>query len=81
MFDTSPLQMKGMQKAIERIRGAISNGEAIAIYGDYDVDGVTATVLLVQTLQAFGGKVQPYIPNRFDEGYGINNEALDKPGG
>lgn len=76
-FDTSPFQMKDMQVAVERIQRAIAGGEAVAVYGDYDVDGVTATALLVQTLQALGGDVRPYIPNRFDEGYGLNNDALE----
>ncbi|MEW6094117.1 MAG: single-stranded-DNA-specific exonuclease RecJ [Chloroflexota bacterium] len=76
-FDTSPFQLKGMQAAVDRIRQAIAQREPIAIYGDYDVDGVTATALLVQTLQALGGEVRAYIPNRFDEGYGLNNDALD----
>lgn len=76
-FDTSPFQMTGMQAAIERILYAISHQEPIAIYGDYDVDGVTATALLVQALQALGAQVRGYIPNRFDEGYGLNNDALN----
>lgn len=76
-FDTDPRQMTGIQASVERIRKAVADGEAIAIYGDYDVDGVTATALLVQAIQAIGGNVQPYIPNRFDEGYGLNPEALD----
>ena len=76
-FDTNPFQMTGMDVAIERIRFAIDHTEPIAIYGDYDVDGVTATALLVQTLQALGAGVRGYIPNRFDEGYGLNNDALD----
>jgi single-stranded-DNA-specific exonuclease len=76
-FDTSPFQMKGMTETVERIRTAIINSEPIAIYGDYDVDGVTATALLVQALQAMGANAREYIPNRFDEGYGLNNEALD----
>ncbi len=75
--DSSPFQMKGMQVAVERIRRAIEQDEPIAVYGDYDVDGVTATALLVQALKALGGKVRAYIPNRFDEGYGLNNDALD----
>jgi hypothetical protein len=45
-------------------------------YGDFDVDGVSATVLLVEVLRAYGAAVEPYIPNRFDEGFGLNNEAL-----
>jgi len=76
-FDTDPFQMKNMGTAIERIRSALDHGEAIAIYGDYDVDGVTATALLLQTLRGFKANVRGYIPNRFDEGYGLNNEALD----
>jgi single-stranded-DNA-specific exonuclease len=66
----------GMAAAVERIRFAIQHDEAIAVYGDYDTDGVTATVLLVQTLHTLGARVRGYIPNRFDEGYGLNNEAL-----
>ena len=76
-FETDPFQMKNMGTAIERIRFALDHGEAIAIYGDYDVDGVTATALLLQTLRGFKANVRGYIPNRFDEGYGLNNEALD----
>lgn len=77
-FDTDPLQIKNMDTATDRIRFALARHEPIAIYGDYDVDGVTATALLVQTLQSLGADVRGYIPNRFDEGYGLNNEALDK---
>lgn len=75
--DADPTNLLGMQAAVERILFAISRGERIAIYGDYDVDGVTATTLLVQVLTALGAQVEGYIPNRFDEGYGLNNEALD----
>ena len=75
-FDTDPFQMTGMQAAVERIRYALEHNEPIAIYGDYDVDGVTSTALLVDVLNAFGANVRGYIPNRFDEGYGLNNEAL-----
>ena len=76
-FDNDPFTMKDMDKAVARIQQALANGEQIAIYGDYDVDGVTATALLVQGLRALGGRVREYIPNRFEEGYGLNNEALD----
>jgi len=75
-FDTNPFQMKGMREAIDRIQFAIEQHEPIAIYGDYDVDGVTATALLVQVLQMLNADVRGYIPNRFEEGYGLNNEAL-----
>ncbi|MBI5838468.1 MAG: single-stranded-DNA-specific exonuclease RecJ [Chloroflexi bacterium] len=76
-FNTDPLQMKGMCEAVERIRFAIEHREPIAIYGDYDVDGVTATALLVQTLRGLDADVRGYIPNRFEEGYGLNKDALD----
>jgi single-stranded-DNA-specific exonuclease len=69
-------RMAGMNRTIDRIRRAFKANEPIAIYGDYDVDGVTATALLVQTLAAFGANVRPYIPRRADEGYGLNPEAL-----
>ena len=75
--DTDPFQMTGMAIAIDRLCFAMEHHEPIAIYGDYDVDGVTATALLVQTLQGLGADARGYIPNRFDEGYGLNNEALD----
>lgn len=70
-------RLKGLNSALDRINAAIRAREPIAIYGDYDVDGVTATALLVQTLAAFGADVRPYIPHRADEGYGLNVEALD----
>ena len=59
-FDTDPFQMKNMGTAIERIRFALDHGEAIAIYGDYDVDGVTATALLLQTLRGQGQRARRY---------------------
>ena len=77
-INTDPFQMTDMGPAIERIQFAIRNHEPIAIYGDYDVDGVTATALLVETLTKLGADVRGYIPNRFDEGYGLNNHALDE---
>lgn len=77
-FDTNPFQLSGMREAVNRISFAIKNDEALAIYGDYDVDGVTATALLVQALQILNANVREYIPNRFDEGYGLNNHALDE---
>ena len=73
-----PLQMADMGVAVERIERAIGAGELIRVYGDYDTDGVTATALLVQVLKALNANARPYIPNRFDEGYGLNAEALDK---
>jgi single-stranded-DNA-specific exonuclease len=75
--NTDPFQLIGMQLAVDRIRHAIEHAEPIAIYGDYDVDGVTATALLVQALEGMSATVRGYIPNRFDEGYGLNKDALD----
>src|SRR5512141_832841 len=76
-FQLDPFQLTGMRAGIERLLFALEHNEPIAIYGDYDVDGVTATALLFQTIKALGGNVRGYIPHRFDEGYGLNNEALD----
>ncbi len=72
----NPFLLQDMSKAVTRLRQALRSGERIAIYGDYDVDGVTATALLVTVLQSLGGLVVPYIPNRMQEGYGVNAEAL-----
>ncbi len=74
---TNPHNLQGVTDAVDRINYAIQHDEQMAVYGDYDVDGVTATALLTQVLQTMGARVVPYIPNRFDEGYGVNKEALD----
>lgn len=74
----NPFQLLDMNRAVDRLRRAIRAGEAIAVYGDFDVDGVTATVLLVQALQSLGARAKPYIPHRIDEGYGLNKEALSQ---
>jgi len=71
-----PMILKGMPQAVQRLSQAILNNESIAVYGDYDADGVTSTALMMQALTALGGQAQAYIPNRFDEGYGLNNNAL-----
>jgi single-stranded-DNA-specific exonuclease len=73
-----PFLLNGMEAAVERLWYAIDHGELIAVYGDYDVDGVTATALMVQVLRRLGGSVCGYIPARFEEGYGLNVEALQK---
>ena len=74
----SPFELKGMYQAVDRLLEAVRSGESIAVYGDFDTDGVTATALLVQTLSALGAQVRPYIPSRVDEGYGLNIDALRK---
>ena len=73
-----PFLMHDMQKAVGRINEAIENEEKILVYGDYDADGITSTVLLVETLISMGANVSSYIPNRFEEGYGPNKEAFTK---
>lgn len=73
-----PFQMLGMEATVERIEHAIKNEQHITVYGDYDADGVTSSALLSQALEALKAKVSVYIPNRFTEGYGLNNTALDK---
>ncbi len=71
-------KLKGLDKAAARLRRAIQRHEPVAVYGDYDVDGVTATALLTQTLTALGADARAYIPDRVDEGYGLNKDALKK---
>ncbi|MDD2922657.1 MAG: single-stranded-DNA-specific exonuclease RecJ [Anaerolineales bacterium] len=77
-FNPDPFQMTGMRAAVDRIQYAIEHHEPIAIYGDYDVDGVTSTALLVEAFQYLNADARGYIPNRFEEGYGLNNNALDE---
>lgn len=72
----NPWSMAGMHEAVFLIRQIIFRNLPIAVYGDYDVDGVTATAILVETLQALGAQVRAYIPDRVEEGYGLNVEAL-----
>ncbi len=71
-----PALLTGLPETVDRLRRALQAGEHMAVYGDYDTDGVTATALLVQVLQVLGGNVFPYIPEREAEGYGLNDEAL-----
>lgn len=73
-----PFQLKDMEAAVARINGAIDEREPIAVYGDFDADGVCATALMTQTLRALGGEATPYIPDRAEEGYGLNTQALEK---
>jgi single-stranded-DNA-specific exonuclease len=71
-----PANLLNLLSAIDRIDFAIQHKESIVVYGDYDADGVTATALLGLALKTQGARVREYIPNRFDEGYGLNLEAL-----
>lgn len=71
-----PFTLCNLRKAAERIARAIRDGEKIVIYGDYDVDGITATSILWHAITVFGGQVDFYIPHRVDEGYGLNADAI-----
>lgn len=75
-FPTDPLLMTGMAAAVERLRRAVVENEKIAIYGDYDADGVTSSALLKEFLAALGREARSYIPDRYEEGYGLNNAAV-----
>ena len=72
----SPYLMKDMDRAADRIRRALADGERIAVFGDYDVDGITSTVLLVDYLRSRGADCLKYIPRRVEDGYGLGKEAL-----
>ena len=71
-----PYLMTDMQPAVLRLRSALERRETIAVFGDYDVDGITATCLLTDFLRNAGGLVIPYIPGRLEEGYGLNAIAI-----
>ena len=72
-----PFLMQDMQKAVERIEQAVANEENILVYGDYDVDGTTAVSLVSSYLKTFYSNVATYIPDRYDEGYGISYQGID----
>lgn len=71
-----PFLLKDMEIAVERLRLALVQEESITIYGDYDADGVTATAMLIDFLSRLGAHVKSYTPDRFDEGYGLNKDAI-----
>ena len=73
-----PLIIPGMYEVVARLDRALDAHEAIAVFGDFDVDGITSTCLLTEALRALGGNVTPFIPHRFDEGYGLTEAALDR---
>jgi len=73
----NPFLLTDMQRAVARIYQALLSGENIAIYGDFDADGITGTALLVKGLAALGGKTIPYIPHRLTEGHGLKTAALE----
>ena len=73
-----PFLLPDMEQAVERIEQAINNNEKILVYGDYDADGITSTTILIKFFKEIGVEVDKYIPNRLEEGYGINNKALEE---
>ena len=72
----SPMLMRDMDKAVARIQKALANDEIIAVFGDYDVDGITSTVLLLDYLKNCGAKCLRYIPRRIEDGYGLSKDAI-----
>ena len=80
LFDTElidPFTLPDMEKACERVHKAVDSGERITVFGDYDADGVTSTALMYSFLSSRGAVVDYYIPDRAEEGYGMNNRAID----
>jgi single-stranded-DNA-specific exonuclease len=75
-LSADPNLLPGMHQAVARIYKALLSGEKIAIYGDFDADGITATALLVQGLSTLSCKATPYIPHRLTEGYGLKIAGL-----
>lgn len=73
-----PFLLYNMEAGVDLILSAIENGEKICIYGDYDADGITSTAILLEVIGNLTKKIGYYIPTRFDEGYGLNEKALDK---
>lgn len=73
-----PFLLKGIDAAVDRIGRALRAGEPVMIYGDYDVDGLTAVAILRQALVALGAEVDYYIPHRLNEGYGLNSDAIEE---
>jgi single-stranded-DNA-specific exonuclease len=73
-----PFRLEGMRAAVDRLLRAIANGERIVIHGDYDVDGITATVILRRTLEMLGADVGHFVPERLRDGYGLNAPAIER---
>ena len=73
----NPFLMKDMDVAVDRLNDAMGRKERILIYGDYDVDGCTAVALVYRFLQQFYSNIEYYIPNRYEEGYGVSKKGID----
>ena len=74
-----PMTLSGVPEAVGIIRDAVRKGERIAVYGDYDVDGVTSTCILTDALRTLGADCTYYIPDRLTEGYGLHTPSTDAP--
>ncbi len=74
---SDPFAIPSMNLAVDRLLAARTNGESVVIFGDYDVDGVSSTALLTEFFRALGWTIEFYLPNRFDEGYGLSQEAVE----
>jgi len=72
-----PIALPDLDRAVDRLARACRAGETVAVFGDFDVDGVTAAAILTEGLSALGARPLPYLPHRVDEGYGLNTEAID----
>lgn len=77
-LQSEPFLLADMEEAVARVLQALRGGETIALYGDFDADGVCGTAILDQGLSALGGRVIPYFPHRFNEGYGMNEASLER---
>src|SRR2546430_10657948 len=76
-----PLQMSGMKSALDRLEAAVERKEKILIYGDYDVDGTTAIVILKTAIELCGGAADFHVPHRIREGYGMRDEVIERAAG
>ena len=74
----SPFKMKGMKEAITTINKAIADNKKILIFGDYDVDGISATAIMVKAFKKLGVNVDYFLPNRYIDGYGLSIDVIDK---
>ena len=74
----NPFDLKGMNSLVERLNKAIQNREKVLIFGDYDVDGISATFIMIKIFKYFNFDVNYYLPNRFIDGYGLTNQVIDK---
>src|SRR6266496_1301751 len=73
-----PLQMSGMKSALDRLEAAVERKEKVLIYGDYDVDGTTAIVILKTAIELSGGAADFHVPHRIREGYGMRDEVIER---